>query len=219
MKKYEAITFYKLREAIGYWHGNGASYFDSDLAMTITLGDIFVGIIEELTGADATEPNNTIYSSIPFLTYDGVESIWKINDDVRQALNLVSTRYSDNWAAWGEDEADAMKAGFDRLFAQILSTWERYSVILAAYEANKANMMAAISSSSTTIAKVKDTPQEAIDPLDNGYNSAVSTSEATASQDGGTKAQRLKELYESYRNILRDWSDEIASVFLDYNNI
>lgn len=219
MKKFEISTFLSLRECLALWYGQTQDAFDLVSTMSILGGSLFLGQLETMTGADKEDPADPMFKALAFCKWDSDESEWKIDERLIDALNMVSARYADNWAGWGEDEQQAARAGFDRYSAAIIGSWERFSMLLQSYTALKSKMLAPVKTTTKSSVKVKDTPQMEIDPFSNAYNAAVTANEGTAEEDRETSAGRLRELWEHYRAIIRDWSDEIGKVFLDHANI
>lgn len=215
MRKFELLTFYTFRECLIAWGGILST------APTIGLlgGNALTAQIVTMTGADNTDPADPIFSALPFYSYSTTNTRWELDSRAVAVLNLLSTRYSSNYVGWGETEEEATKSAFDRYIAAILSSWDRYSVLLKNYEDTKAKMMDPVETETASVSRVKDTPQTEIDPFSDGYNAAVTANTGTAKEGRETNAVRLRELWDYYRGILRDWSDEIGKIFLDFANI
>lgn len=219
MRKFEVSTFLSLRECLALWYGVDQSTFDLVSSMSILGGSLFISQIETMTNADRTSQSDPMFSALAFCKWNSDNTRWELDERLTDALNMVSARFADNWAGWGEDEQQAARGGFDRYCAAIIGSWHRFSMLLQSYTALKSKMLAPVKTTTKSTVKVKDTPQMEIDPFSNAYNAAVTANEGTAEEDRETSAGRLRELWEHYRAILRDWSDEIGKVFLDHANI
>lgn len=221
MRKFDLLTFYDLRECLGIWEGTGADTYSGVSALKVRMGDTFTEQIERIAGADAETQTDPVFSALPFYSWKStaVPPCWVLDQKIVAVLNLLSLRYGDNWSGWGEDETTAARDGWDRIFAKLLSTWDRFNSLLSVYDDVTGHLLDPVRTETTNVAKAKDTPQSEIDPFSNSYNAAVTTNEGTAETDMTTKAERVKEIWEKYRNILSDWADDIGSVLLDRANI
>lgn len=93
-------------------------------------------------------------------------------------------------------------------------TQERYIALLDSFAANKSNPIGKISSTSHGKTKFNDTPQNAGNFENEEYTSNVTIANATTESDVGTIMSRLDELYRNWRNVLKDWTDEFAGLFI-----
>lgn len=131
----------------------------------------------------------------------------------------------------------------DNFLNLILCTYDRYNALNDAYNVEKSQLLRGVkgtytgnsnstntgSSSNSGFSKQKDTPQNAVtmSTLGDNYNSSVnvnsgesSTSNQLYAQDSrvaieerDTPIQRLKEIDDKYKDLLRDWSNEFVVLF------
>lgn len=133
---------------------------------------------------------------------------------------LLNRHYSDYIAYkdyyFEETLADNFQPTFDtgefyRQFYQIyLSTYERYNAILGFYNAKKAQLLDKIGSE--TKAKFNDTPQNGGDFDNDEHLSTITTT--TTEQDLVPLINRLDDVSRLYKDVLSDWADEFAVLFI-----
>ena len=99
-----------------------------------------------------------------------------------------------------------------RQFYQIyLSTYERYIALIDFYTAKKAQLLDKIGSE--TKAKFNDTPQNGGDFDNDEHLSTITTT--TTEQDLVPLINRLDDVSRLYKDVLSDWADEFASLFIE----
>lgn len=151
-----------------------------------------------------------------------------------ELYSLVMGRYSEqymikivkcpNEEPSDEDMSEAISKWVYRYVSLLNMTYDYYMTILLAYRDNKAYLMADIEATSSNMIKYNDTPQNA---NTNGvyegddYISNFTKTEGTSSSPLTTKINRLKEIQDSYKNVMRDWVNQFEKLFMeeqDYEN-
>lgn len=92
----------------------------------------------------------------------------------------------------------------------LISSDEKYSLLISNLEANKAKLLAQITSTSTQ--SFNDTPQNQGDYADTAHNSTVTIN--NSSTDGGTLLSRLNEIEDNIKKLYDDWSNEFRKFII-----
>lgn len=103
-----------------------------------------------------------------------------------------------------------------------VQTKDRYMFLLQAYESEKSKLLDGVKTLTTGVGRFNDTPQNITDGDefgDNTHLSNITKSTAEASSDFDTKMARLDEIARKYRNLLKDWTDEFDSLFIEERNV
>lgn len=123
------------------------------------------------------------------------------------------------------EEIAAKEKEWGYKFVSLLNmTYDYYMTLLLAYRENKANLMADIEAISSNMIKYNDTPQNAnTEGVYEGddYISNFTKTEGRSSSPLTTKINRLKEIQDSYKNVMRDWVNQFEKLFMeeqDYEN-
>lgn len=142
-------------------------------------------------------------------------------DNFSKVYNLLLNRHYKDFIAYKdycieEVMSENFQPTFDtgefyRQFYQIyLSTYERYNAILGFYNAKKAQLLDKIGSE--TKAKFNDTPQNGGDFDNDEHLSTITTT--TTEQDLVPLINRLDDVSRLYKDVLSDWADEFAVLFI-----
>ena len=219
MKRCDIRTYWDLRDCLCIWGGGSEGDISGIPAGAVRFGDYFTDVVETMTGADKTDHYDAIFKTYPIFTWASTQ--WETDSRVVGVLNLLSARFRDNWAAWGDedDPQTVFVEAWDRLFAEVIGTFDRYSVLLQGYAEVKAHLLDPVEVETSNVAKVKDTPQSVIDPFSDSYNAAVTVNTGTVKDGRLTNPEKLRAVWDNYRAILRDWSDDIGRIFIDRANI
>lgn len=103
-----------------------------------------------------------------------------------------------------------------------VQTKDRYMFLLQAYKSEETKLLDGVKTLTTGVGRFNDTPQNITDGDefgDNTHLSNITKSTAEASSDFDTKMARLDEITRKYRNLLKDWTDEFDSLFIEERNI
>lgn len=119
-------------------------------------------------------------------------------------ISRVTDKTSQEWII----DRDHIRAS---IYYWLMSTYENYTSLIGGLEANRANLLAKIKSS--TVTKYRDTPQVPYSALEsNDYNTNVTLSDVES--DGGTIATRLAEVERTLKNYWEKWSSEFGRFVL-----
>lgn len=140
----------------------------------------------------------------------------------KAAFKIVKLPFQDNPTP---EEVEAKEKEWGYKFVSLLNmTYDYYMTLLLAYRENKANLMADIEAISSNMIKYNDTPQNAnTEGVYEGddYISNFTKTEGRSSSPLTTKINRLKEIQDSYKNVMRDWVNQFEKLFMeeqDYEN-
>ena len=104
-----------------------------------------------------------------------------------------------------------------RVFAEFVNiinlTAQRYIPLLQSFEANKTSPLAKIQSTTTSLNRYNDTPQDEGDFVNDSHTSNISESSVSVEADSNDIVVRLDQLYRNWRSILRDWANEFKGLF------
>lgn len=198
MSRYLERYLFTLEEVVEYVYGASKSPYD-----TITFKNVFY----------------ELFSSSPVFDSSG-NTISYVED----LFQLVYARFSNHYMIdTTEEELDdtLVEKALTKFVNIILMNYDRYKVIFKIYQDNINDMLPAINSVSVGIARFNDTPQgeESGDEYeDHDHTTNITKSKATTESDGTTLMNRLKELQDSYANLMKDFSDKFAELFLEEGN-
>lgn len=212
-KYYQLQDFFDAKESTPFWH----TFLESLLH----------------TGGSAWNYNQSSerLSSYPYVfKWNEQASRFYLTSQIMDVLNQIGIRHqSDILFALDEDE-DTQDNADNCLFQWLLSfifiannTAPRYATMLDLYEDEKENLMKALKNTSNNhaVSRFNDTPQDTGDFEGETYatNVTIGDVESTNEINPMTTMERLREIDESYRNIMLQWANEFDSLFLDGANI
>lgn len=90
------------------------------------------------------------------------------------------------------------------IISWLISSDEKYSLLIKNQEDNRNKLLGQIKSSSTQ--RFNDTPQNQGEFADDAHNTTVTSNEALT--DGGTLLSRLNEIEDNLKRLYEDWSNE-----------
>lgn len=111
---------------------------------------------------------------------------------------------------YDEEPEDAdIKSDFNRkhvgaIYKWLKGSYDRYSQIIGLYEKNKANLLKAISTTTTT--RFNDTPQDGGSFANDEHTSNIS--EMETNMDGNTLMSRLQEVNRKLESYYESWAEE-----------
>lgn len=157
------------------------------------------------------------YPSAPI--YDGNF----LKDYLNDLMELVFARFKEHYAcAKVGDEvittADEKKIAL-RLINIIVNTYPKYSQLMKYYSDLENQLMKKISSSTVSVGRFNDTPQNEGDFADDEHTSNITKSETSVGIDGDSPINRLSEIKSKLSSILYDWSNEFDKLFIEEGNI
>ena len=158
-----------------------------------------------------------------FVWWDSVNSDFKA--EVAPVLNYLGQRYALHYivffhpSASDTEKAEATKNALWVLLNALTNTYARYKPVLDAYKEKEATLLAAIKVTSTGSARFNDTPQNGGDYSDDEHTTNITQSVGSTESDSTTPALRLAEIRRYWRNIQKEWVDELGRVTIEGDNL
>lgn len=104
-----------------------------------------------------------------------------------------------------------------RVFAEFVNiinlTAPRYIPLLQSFEANKTSPLAKLKSTTNSLNRYNDTPQDEGDFANDSHTTNISETSVEVEADSNDIAIRLDQLYRNWRSVLRDWANEFKGLF------
>jgi len=170
---------------------------------------------------------------LTFAPYNSQSENYNINSNVSKMFDLLYNRLFnhgllklDHDTILATDKPKVWVA-MANIFAQIEKTYTKYDKLLTLYASQSATLMKQIESSSVnvgeigTLQKRNDTPQNVGDYSGDTYATEVNKSDTdttntiTNKTDKDSPIIRLNEIQTLYRNLLKDWTDEMERCFYE----
>ena len=106
-----------------------------------------------------------------------------------------------------------------KMLTLINQTAPRYKKLLTLYQSEESKLLDGLSTQSTGIVKFNDTPQGSGDFSNDSYTTNITKTNSSTTTDVKTPMEKLKEIQDSYSDLLARWSEEISTLFLDEGNL
>lgn len=181
--------------------------------------------------------------ALPFFEWNSDSSSFTYEAPFVTLCDYIFTEFGDSNCMFTKDAIPAIMAStysfFNNLLNKFIATWDKYSNLYNAYQANKNKLMASIKSSyedhtsgsggttNANVSKFKDTPQGevSLEDLDDDYNTNVNVGEGTTHFDNvgavahtafderDTLVTRLKEIEDKMSNLLESYAKEFKELF------
>lgn len=170
-----------------------------------------------ITDADLGMPLDT------FPWWDSVNTDYK--NEVAPVLNIFGQRYAHHYIVFYDDgatdaeKAKAVEGALWVICGALTDTYERYAPILKAYKDKEASLMAKVAVTSTGVARFNDTPQNGGLYDDDSHTTNITQSSGTTESDNGTPMARLEEVRRYWRNIQKEWVDELGRITIEGDNL
>lgn len=184
---------------------------------------------------DSYEPYDTLTSlgtnivttlSTLVARYPALVSNGSMIASVEEVLNMIFDRHMNDYCFvcdFDESEVSELvneaKIFFRRFLAYLNLIAPRYVELLAIYATQKSKLLDQVESTTTGIARFNDTPQDEGDFANDEHTTNITQSTGTSLMDFNTPMARLKEIEESYHNVMLLWADEMDKLFIEENNI
>lgn len=191
----------------------------------------FKEVLDDMDSDDNQPWNLTKTFYQEFYTFFKNAPIWKdttaAKTYIEELWQFIYARYYNEYILYTEHEDDELSPDqltkfFTRLVNLLVLTYPKYSTLLAAYAQKENALLAQISSETTGVARFNDTPQneEAGDEFaGDSHVTNLTQTRGTNLTDGMTPIQRLKEIQDSYKSVMRDWCNEFAILFIEEDNL
>lgn len=174
------------------------------------------------------------YDGLPFVTTSS-GAVTNVNSNVEKVWQMCKGRYYDECFIKTATLLDRsviasqliIKSRINKLLSILAFTFEKYDKLLTLYKEKEDNLLDQIKSSSsgsnnsTSKNRRNDTPQDGGEYGDDNHTTEIAQGETsqeneiTNSSDKDTIIVRLNEIQTLYRNLLRDWSNELERVFYE----
>ena len=100
----------------------------------------------------------------------------------------------------------------------INQTAPRYKKLLDLYTSQATHLLDGLSTSNSGLVKFNDTPQGSGDFADDTHTTNITKTSSSTQTDVRTPMEKLKEIQDSYSDLLAKWSEEISVMFLEEGN-
>lgn len=137
-------------------------------------------------------------------------------------MNLVFKRFNSMIAVCSEERALSeytRQVFIYHLTTMIEMTKERYITLLTSYTSAAAKLLAPLKTTIDSSNRFNDTPQNTGDFSTDPFTTSINQISSTTEVETETIMSRLRELQRDYRNVLTDWSDEFAKIFIEEANV
>jgi hypothetical protein len=144
-----------------------------------------------------------------------------------EVWTYLSNRYFEYLCFMQNEENVINTTEFKKFIRKYISifnlTKDRYITLLNIYSGNKAKLMDRVKSKTTSSGKhiFNDTPQTTNVSLDSSdYATNINYGEDTveSENDLNTVMSRIDEITSSYRNLMKEWTNEFAGLFIEPDN-
>lgn len=196
-KQYEVKYFYTLKEIVKSFTTLDVEPYDSN-----TFEDLFY---EEFPNAPLWKQDHS--------SKDYLEELWQ----------LTYARFYDHYTYSGDSETpEHEEIFFVRMINIIVMTYPKYSSLMKYYKDKEGLLMNQIETTGEGLARFNDTPQneEADDEFEGDLHvTNITKTKSVSATDGVSPIERLKQIQDSYKMVLRDWSNEFEKIFIEEGDI
>ena len=136
-------------------------------------------------------------------------------------LNNVYQLHNENYCVFTDNVSVASSEALRFLmkFLTLLNqTAPRYKELLAYYNAQKTKLLDKLKTINTGLVKFNDTPQGSGDFSDDTHTSNITSTSGSSEMEVKTPIERLKEIQDSYSDVLARWSEEFNNLFVEEGN-
>ena len=142
---------------------------------------------------------------------------------VNALMTIVFYRHWNDYLYSTEGQAPLLNADYimavSKLVNRLNITAPRYIPILESFKKYSSDPTAKISTTTTSIGRFNDTPQDEGDFSNDEHTSSITQGEQTVESDMTSIMDRLAATYKNFHAIIRDWSDEFNMLFLKKEQI
>lgn len=218
MLRYEHTTYYTLSEVVAFLDDPTAYPPDGSQYWSPTLSSLLEAFLNDAVSSYS--------ATLSF--YDGVNSA--IRSEAVELLDALQNKWNDQIAAIARtyyqgfegydviEETDAWSVAclsFIKGLVSVLNlTYPRYSVILSAYATQKTKLLDQVKLESKALTRHNDAPQNSGDYSGDTYTSDYVITSAEQETDHGTPMERLREIEQSYSDVLKDWLKYFDQLFM-----
>lgn len=145
--------------------------------------------------------------------------------NVKEVLDQFGNRYGDHYIlcfdknADNAEKMDALQKALYLMIGALSATYSKYQPVLNAFKAKEAGLMGDIKTTSSAVARFNDTPQNSGTFDDDPHTTNITQSSGETSSAGATPIQRLDEVRRGWRNIIKEWADELGALTIEGANL
>lgn len=171
------------------------------------------------------EDNGFALDTFDWLAYDSDDDAYVFQDYVKRILDLFGQRYAEHGiVCYEHDASDAEKAkavtsGLWLLCGALNNTYARYAPLLKEYGDKINDLMGQVKVGATASARFNDTPQNGGDFSADTYTTNITQTQSETASDQDTPVARLDEIRRLWRNVQKEWVDEIGRVTIEGDNL
>ena len=148
---------------------------------------------------------------------------WTWTNYVASVINNVYQLHHENFCVFSDVEltsvSEQAKLFMMKFLTLLNQTAFRYKSLLSAYDTEKTKLLDKLETINTGLAKFNDTPQGSGDYADDTHTTNLTRTTSTTSTEVMTPIQRLKEIQDSFSDVLARWSEEFNNLFLEEANL
>ena len=186
----------------------------------------FKEVVDSLAEANIEPYDTNTFSSIFYDIFPNAP-LWKADhsskDHLEDLWQLVYARFYCEYCYGTEEDEISGETEFMIKFVNLsVMSYPKYAALLDYYKAKEGSLLDQINSVTTGLARFNDTPQneEADDEFEGDLHvTNLTKTKGTSATDGMSPIERLKQIQDSYKLVLRDWSDEFKKIFIEGGNI
>lgn len=210
VRRYKATVYLTLRE-LAYSLTQLPSYAEGEMPRNAKLASF----IKTFYQANATSAEYTFWD----------DSNSTFRDYVADVLNMLGNRYGDRYVcAFGYDDEDSEKAeavekaGY-LILGALDATYDRYAPVLKYYKDKETALYSQIQSTAIASARFNDTPQDEGDYSAENFTSSITQTSSTTMTDGDSPIRRIYDIRRYWRNVLKEWCDELSACTIAEENL
>ena len=141
---------------------------------------------------------------------------------IASLLDNLYRLHEENYCVFVDLETSATsesKRFIVKLLTLINQTAPRYKKLLTLYASEESKLLDGLTTESDGFVKFNDTPQGSGDFSDDTHATNITKTNSTTTTDVKTPMEKLKEIQDSYSDLLARWSEECSVLFLEEGNL
>ena len=203
--KFELMNSYDLKEVLSELNGSAINEY------SYRFGNSLVSLCVSAFGWT----NNTIDSSWKnFVFFEVNMASYKLNSIAENLLNALYVRFKNSFCVFTNSEFNKeSKAFLFSIMIKLNMNFNYYKTIISYYESAQNDLLNQINTTSNSLVRFNDTPQEEGDFANDEHTTSINQSETSTSTDLNSPIMRLKEIQDHYKRTLEDWLNEFKIFF------
>ena len=142
--------------------------------------------------------------------------------NVAPVVDNIYRLHFENYCVFTDLEVEALSKGklFILKFLTLLNqTASRYKKLLELYKSQENKLLDKLSTINSGLAKFNDTPQGSGDFSGDTHTTNITKTSSESQVEIRTPIERLKEIQDSYSDLIARWSEEFDNLFLEEGNL